>query len=68
MRFGKSTADLTASPKPTGSKPSVICAFGQDSRIEVASSSRLLPFDLNSMAFRTLLGARERGTSQVPNP
>jgi len=46
------------------SKPTVICAYAADDRIEVASGSRLLPFDLNSIGIATLLG-RKQGTSQT---
>lgn len=50
------------------SKPSVMCAYGESSRIEVASSGNLL--DLNPSAFTLmhLLGASEHGTSRQPNP
>jgi hypothetical protein len=50
------------------SKPSVMCAYGESDRIEVASSGKLL--DLNP-AFPTLLhllGVSEHGTSQQANP
>jgi len=46
------------------SKPSVMCAYGENDRIEVASSGKLL--DLNP-AFPTLLhllGMSEHGTSR----
>ena len=45
------------------SKPTVICAYAGDNRIEVASGSRLLPFDLNSIGIATLLGRKQTGTS-----
>ncbi len=45
------------------SKPTVICAYAGDDRIEVASGSRLLPFDLNSIGLATLLGRKQPGTS-----
>jgi len=50
------------------SKPSVMCAYGESDRIEVASSGKLL--DLNP-AFPTLLhllGMSEHGTSRQANP
>ena len=50
------------------SKPSVMCAYGESDRIEVASSGKLL--DLNP-AFPTLLhllGLSEHGTSRQANP
>jgi hypothetical protein len=48
------------------SKPTVICAYAGDDRIEVASGSRLLPFDLNSIGIATLLGRKHAGTSPAP--
>jgi hypothetical protein len=51
-----------------GSKPTVICAYGRPNGIEIASSSRLLPFDLNSMSIGALLGAQRSGTSRAPHP
>jgi hypothetical protein len=50
------------------SKPTVICAYAGDDRIEVASGSRLLPFDLNSIGIATLLGRKHGGTSPAPQP
>ena len=47
-----------------GSKPTVICAYASDDRIEVASGSDLLPIDLNSLSIATLLGARQGTSSQ----
>lgn len=41
------------------SKPTVICAYAGEDRIEVASGSRLLPFDLNSIGIVTLLGGKK---------
>jgi hypothetical protein len=41
----------------------VICAYAGDDRIELASGSRLLPFDLNSIGIATLLGRKQPGTS-----
>jgi len=36
-------------------KPSVVCAYGDDNAIRVATSSRLFGFDLNTLALSTLL-------------
>jgi ferric-dicitrate binding protein FerR (iron transport regulator) len=49
-------------------KPTVVCAYGDANTINLASSSRLLPFDVNSMAVMTLLGASNPGTSQHHRP
>ncbi len=49
-------------------KPTVVCAYGDEDRIVFASSSRLLPFDVNSMAVMSLLGANESGTSHHHRP
>ncbi len=43
-----------------GSKPSVICAYGDQDRIEVASNSRFPGLDLNSLALFQLMGAMGR--------
>jgi len=45
------------------SKPTVICAYAGEDRIELASGSRLLPFDFNSIGIATLLGRKQPGTS-----
>ena len=37
------------------SKPSVVCAYGENNAIRVASSSRLFGFDLNTLALTTLM-------------
>ncbi|HEY7403074.1 MAG TPA: FecR domain-containing protein [Candidatus Angelobacter sp.] len=37
------------------SKPSVVCAYGEDNAIRVTTSSRLFGFDLNTLALTTLL-------------
>ncbi|HWS18152.1 MAG TPA: FecR domain-containing protein, partial [Candidatus Elarobacter sp.] len=37
------------------SKPSVVCAYGENDAIRVASSSRLFGFDLNTLALTTLM-------------
>ena len=50
------------------SKPSVICAYAGDNQIELASASKLLPFDLNSVGIATLLGRDKRGTSKASQP
>ncbi len=49
------------------SKPSVIAAYGESDRIEVASSSRFFGFDLNTLTLSTLMG-RGRGTAAEANP
>jgi len=36
-------------------KPSVVCAYGEDNAIRVASSSRLFGLDLNTLALSTLM-------------
>ena len=36
-------------------KPSVVCAYGEDNAIRVATSSRLFGFDLNTLALSTLM-------------
>jgi DNA-binding FrmR family transcriptional regulator len=42
-------------------KPSVVCAYGEDNAIRVATSSRLFGFDLNTMALSALLNAAQPG-------
>lgn len=37
------------------SKPSVVCAYGEENAIRLATSSRLFGFDLNTLALSTLL-------------
>lgn len=50
------------------SKPTLICAYGDESQIELASASRLFPFNVNTMALSTLLGAHNSGTSHRARP
>src|SRR6266853_694172 len=40
-------------------KPSVVCAYGEDNAIRVASSSRLFGFDLNTLALSTLMNVAQ---------
>ncbi len=42
-------------------KPSVVCAYGEDSAIRVATSSRLFGFDLNTLALSTLMNVARPG-------
>jgi ferric-dicitrate binding protein FerR (iron transport regulator) len=49
-------------------KPSVVCAYGGDNSIEVASNSRFFGLDLNTFALSTLLGYAERGTNRRARP
>ena len=49
-------------------KPSVICAYGESDRIEVASSSKLLDLNPGIPALIHLLGLSAPGTSAKPNP
>ena len=49
------------------SKPSVMCAYGESDRIEVASSGKLLDFNLAFPTLLHLLGMSEHGTSRQPN-
>lgn len=50
------------------SKPSVMCAYGESDRIEVASTGSLLDLNPSSFTLLHLLGASEHGTSRPPNP
>jgi hypothetical protein len=50
------------------SKPAVICAYGEPNRIQVASASKLSPFDWNLMALSTLLNTQRAGTSGRLHP
>ncbi len=47
------------------SKPTVICAWGKDSRIEVASDSRLFGFDFLTLG--ALLNSRNKSASEIVN-
>ena len=51
-----------------GSKPSVMCAYGESDRIEVASSGKLLDLNPTLPALLHLLGMSEHGTSRQANP
>jgi FecR protein/Putative zinc-finger len=42
-------------------KPSVVCAYGEDNAVRVATSSRLFGFDLNTMALTTLMRVAQPG-------
>jgi ferric-dicitrate binding protein FerR (iron transport regulator) len=42
-------------------KPSVVCAYGEDNAIRVATSSRLFGFDLNTLALSTLMRVAQPG-------
>ena len=42
-------------------KPSVVCAYGEDNTIRVATSSRLFGFDLNTLTLSTLLRVARPG-------
>jgi hypothetical protein len=50
------------------SKPSVICAYGESDRIEMASSGQLFDFNPSALTLMHLLGAEEHGTSRQPHP
>jgi hypothetical protein len=50
------------------SKPSVMCAYGESDRIEVASSGKLLDLNPGFPALLHLLGLSEHGTSRSANP
>jgi hypothetical protein len=49
-------------------KPSVMCAYGESDRIEVASNGKLLDLNPSVLALFHLLGGSEHGTSRRPNP
>jgi hypothetical protein len=42
-------------------KPSVVCAYGENNAIRVATSSRLFGFDLNTLALSTLMDVAQPG-------
>jgi hypothetical protein len=50
------------------SKPSVMCAYGESDRIEVASSGKLLDLNPGFPTLLHLLGLSEHGTSRPANP
>ena len=43
-------------------RPSLICAYGDADRIEIATNSRFFGFDVNSVALSQLLGTLSRKT------
>ena len=45
------------------SKPSVVCAYGEDNAVRVASTSRFFGLDLNTLALSTLLKLAQPGGS-----
>jgi hypothetical protein len=49
-------------------KPSVMCAYGESDRIEVASNGKLLDLNPGIPTLIHLLGLSEHGTSAEPNP
>jgi hypothetical protein len=51
-----------------GSKPSVMCAYGESDRIEVASSGQLFDLNPSALALLHLLGAEAHGTSLHAEP
>jgi hypothetical protein len=50
------------------SKPSVICAYGETDRIEVATNGKLLDLDPGMMTLFRLLGQADHGTSAKRHP
>jgi len=50
------------------SKPTVICAYGGKDQIQLASTSKFLGFDLNTLVLSSLLGRNRAGTSGRPQP
>jgi len=52
------------------SKPSVMCAYGESDRIEVAGTGQLFDFNPSALTLMHLLGAdiHARGTSAPPHP
>ena len=49
-------------------EPSVICAYGGDNQIELASNSKTLGLDLKSLAITSLLGQLRSGTPKGVTP
>jgi len=49
-------------------KPSVMCAYGESDRIEVASSGQLFDLNPSALTLMHLLGAETHGTSRQPHP
>lgn len=45
-------------------KPSVVCAYGEDNAIRVSTSSRLFGFDLNTLALSTLMNVAQPGRAR----
>jgi hypothetical protein len=45
-------------------KPSIVCAYGEESSIRVASTSRFFGLDLNTMALKSLLRLTHPGGMQ----
>ena len=50
------------------SEPSVICAYGDESQIELASNSKSLGLDLKSLAISSLLEQLKSGTRTGVTP
>jgi hypothetical protein len=48
-------------------KPSVVCAYGEDNAIRVATSSRLFGFDLNTLALTALMNTAQPGHRHAPS-
>ena len=49
-------------------EPSVICAYGDENQIELASNSKSLGLDLKSLAISSLLEQLKSGTQQGVTP
>jgi hypothetical protein len=52
----------------SNSEPTLICAYGQESEIDIASNSRSFGLDLKSLTIGTLLKQLKSGTPLVANP
>lgn len=50
------------------SEPMLVCAYGGENQIEVASNSKTLGFDLKTFTIGTLLGDLRSGTAKPGNP